>query len=87
MDKLLSPINAIRVKCAECVGRVALVRKCDQGNCPLFPYRLGHHPKRRGIGGGARNFIKKDPLGLKIEKSPKTAPRSNERIQVPIRVG
>ena len=50
MDKL-TPIKAIRAKCLECQGdRPSLVRKCEDQNCPSFPYRMGKNPNRAGIG-------------------------------------
>jgi hypothetical protein len=27
------------------------VRLCPSENCPLYPYRMGHNPNRKGIGG------------------------------------
>lgn len=53
---ITSPLKAIKAKCLECAGRLVLVRNCNSGNCPLFPYRLGSNPRRRGIGGGLANF-------------------------------
>ncbi|MEW6008863.1 MAG: hypothetical protein AB1629_04435 [Candidatus Omnitrophota bacterium] len=44
--KKLPPIKAIRHKCLECQGnRYSLIRNCDNKDCPLYPYRLGHRPK------------------------------------------
>ncbi len=49
-----TPLKAIRAKCLDCCGNhPSQVRKCDVFDCPLFIYRLGHNPKRKGIGAGA----------------------------------
>lgn len=48
-DKL-TPLKAIRVKCLECAGSPKEVRNCPIYNCPLYPYRMGHNPKRQGVG-------------------------------------
>lgn len=50
--KYLSPVKSIKKFCYECVGRSARERElCNDTDCPLFPYRLGNNPNRRGIGG------------------------------------
>lgn len=47
-----TPLKAIRAKCLDCVcGQLAEVRLCPSENCPLWPYRMGHNPNRKGIGG------------------------------------
>lgn len=48
--KHLTPLKAIRAKCLECAGRRKAVRNCEEANCPLFAFRFGKNPKRRGIG-------------------------------------
>ncbi len=54
---MLTPLKAIRAKCFECCSNnKAAVRGCSITECPLFSYRLGHNPARRGIGGGLGNF-------------------------------
>lgn len=51
MKKRLTPLKAIRQKCIDCVGgNKAEVRKCTAENCPLFIFRMGHNPNRKGIG-------------------------------------
>jgi hypothetical protein len=52
-------LKAIRAKCLECAGNFIAVGKCGDFGCSLFPYRLGHDPARRGIGGGLNNFKRK----------------------------
>ena len=49
---MLSPLKAIRAKCLDCMAdQPAEVRLCPCENCPLYPYRMGHNPNRKGIGG------------------------------------
>jgi hypothetical protein len=48
---MLTPLNAIRTKCLDCSGEVKKeVEICVIPDCPLYPYRMGHNPKRKGIG-------------------------------------
>ena len=45
--KKLTPMRAIRAKCIECcAGQIPEVRKCEIKNCALWPYRMGHRPKK-----------------------------------------
>ena len=47
-----TPLRAIRAKCLDCVAEQPQeVRLCPSENCPLWPYRMGHNPNRKGIGG------------------------------------
>ena len=47
-----SPAKAIRAKCLDCsVGDAIEVRMCPILDCPLYPFRFGHNPNRKGIGG------------------------------------
>lgn len=49
--KHLTPVKAIRAKCLDCSGfQPSEVRRCEITECPLFPYRLGKNPNRKGIG-------------------------------------
>ena len=49
---MLSPLKAIRAKCLDCCCDVPQeVRLCEVKSCPLWPYRMGHNPNRKGIGG------------------------------------
>lgn len=49
---MLSPLKSIRAKCLDCVGDQSQeVRLCPSEGCPLWPYRMGHNPNRKGIGG------------------------------------
>ena len=57
----ITPLKAIRAKCRECSGGFVAIDRCDNTDCSLFTYRLGHDPARRGIGGGLSNFKGKGP--------------------------
>lgn len=47
-----TPLKAIRAKCLDCQGGSwKLVAGCLSHSCPLWPYRLGKNPARKGIGG------------------------------------
>ena len=49
---MLTPIKAIRAKCLDCMcDQAAEVRLCPCEDCPLYPYRMGHNPNRKGVGG------------------------------------
>jgi hypothetical protein len=38
--------EAIRAKCLDCCGGSRVeVRRCDDEDCPLWPYRLGTHAR------------------------------------------
>ncbi len=58
---MLTPIKAIRAKCLECSNHQPKeVRYCSITDCPLYPYRFGKNPNRKGIGGGV--------TAIKVEK-------------------
>ena len=45
--KTLTPIKAIRAKCLDCSsGSFSEVKQCPVKSCSLWPYRLGHRPKK-----------------------------------------
>lgn len=47
--RAVTPIRAIRKKCLDCSGdSAAEVRACELTACPLYPYRLGKNPNRKG---------------------------------------
>lgn len=55
--KPTTPIKAIRAKCLNCCcGIQSEVRLCPCHDCPLYPYRMGHNPARKGMGGNISNF-------------------------------
>ncbi len=46
-----TPLKAIRLKCLDCsCGSADEVRKCPIKWCPLYPFRSGKNPNRKGIG-------------------------------------
>lgn len=48
----MTPMRAIRAKCLDCSGDSANeVRLCPIKDCPLYEYRFGHNPARKGICG------------------------------------
>lgn len=57
MNKHLTPLKRIRLKCLDCcAGSAHEVRNCPCGPdapdpCPLYPLRLGRNPARAGKGG------------------------------------
>lgn len=85
MTRKLTPLKTIRLKCLECsAGQTLVIKNCKTESCPLFLYRFGTNPKRKGIGGGINNFIKINP---KSGKTAKISPRSHELNQVVSLVG
>jgi len=57
--KRLTPLQAIRAKCLDCTcWQPKEVRLCPCEDCPLYPYRLGKNPARKGIGGKIDNYKK-----------------------------
>jgi len=58
--KKLTSMKAIRAKCLDCcAGQPSEVRNCGAEDCPLYPYRFGHNPSRKGIGIKKGEFLKK----------------------------
>ena len=50
--KMSTPLKAIRAKCLDCsADQPKEVRLCPITDCPLYPFRMGHNPNRKGIGG------------------------------------
>jgi hypothetical protein len=46
-----TPLRAIRLKCLDCSNNQPLeVKNCTITDCPLYCYRLGKNPKRKGMG-------------------------------------
>ena len=44
----VTPLKAIRLFCLECMGhKPSEVRRCTDGLCPLWPYRMGENPAAR----------------------------------------
>jgi hypothetical protein len=54
----LTPLRAIRAKCLDCSDMSSNeVKLCGFTDCPLYPYRFGKNPNRKGIGGNIRNAL------------------------------
>ena len=63
----LTPIKAIRAMCLDCVGHSAEeVKLCTDPLCPLYPYRFGKNPARKGQ--GSKESAKKARKSLAISK-------------------
>jgi hypothetical protein len=46
MQKKLTPMKAIRLKCLDCCcGQKLEVKFCPSDDCPLHPFRMGHRPE------------------------------------------
>ena len=55
----LTPLQAIKAKCMDCSNnQPSEIRFCTVKICPLWPLRFGKNPKRAGIGGKGRRFVK-----------------------------
>ncbi len=53
MEKQLTPLKSIKKNCLDCSGySYAEVRNCVIKDCPLYSFRLGTNPRRKGITGG-----------------------------------
>ena len=51
MINKITPVKSIRKMCLECTGgRPGLVRNCEITDCPLYFFRMGKNPNRKGIG-------------------------------------
>lgn len=55
MKSTLTPVKSIRKHCLDCSGgSVSEVRNCVLTDCPLYSYRFGKNPNRKGIKKGFR---------------------------------
>jgi len=52
----MTPIKSIRNYCVHhcCSESTRDVRECQASDCPLYQYRMGKNPTRRGIGGNPK---------------------------------
>lgn len=47
----ITPLKAIRLKCIDCSGYSKVeVRNCVIPECPLYQFRFGKNPNRKGKG-------------------------------------
>ena len=61
MKEYLTPIQAIRKNCLDCSGgSVKDVRECIIKECPLYDFRLGTNPRRKGIN-RKKEVVNKNP--------------------------
>lgn len=66
-NRILSHLKRIKLHCLDCVETRQEVKDCsgkllsENRLCYLHPYRLGHNPKRKGIGNrlGNPRFLQK----------------------------
>lgn len=59
--KVYTPLKAIRLKCLDCSnGSFVEVKYCPCENCTLWPYRLGHRPKKIGATVGVDDLADSD---------------------------
>lgn len=70
----LTPCKAIRKFCIECMGSQKAPRNCENIDCPLFIYRLGTNPKRKGIGGNKVVGKKRQPVKIIPSQDVRTIP-------------
>lgn len=48
----LTPVKSIHAFCVTCAGGVRFLDDCGgEEDCPLYPYRKGKNPTRKGVGG------------------------------------
>jgi hypothetical protein len=63
----LSPVKAIKKHCLDCSGGSKKeVRECIIQDCPLYPFRFGKNPNRKGL----RLKISPAQEGIKNSVSP-----------------
>jgi len=57
----MSPLKAIRKKCLDCSSdQPSEVKYCAFKECPLYPFRMGKNPNRKGIGNPFSNLGKEN---------------------------
>lgn len=64
----LTPVKAIKKHCSDCSsGSKKEVRACVITDCPLFPYRIGKNPNRKGIKNhGSGNVLRKKSERIRV---------------------
>jgi len=56
INKKLTPLKSIRANCLDCCnGQPKEVRECQIADCPLWLFRFGTNPNRKGIKKGFEN--------------------------------
>jgi len=65
--KIPTPLRSIRAKCLDCSGfQPSEVRNCEIPECPLYPYRMGKNPNRKGIGNSKGAYSGKTPSQVAV---------------------
>ena len=55
--KQLTPLKAIRAKCLDCMcGQYTEVKLCPSEGCPLYNFKMGRNPARKGVGSTFNHF-------------------------------
>ena len=66
----LSPVKAVRAYCLECsANQPSEVRNCPMVDCPLYSFRMGKNPNRKGIG-NLKGSHCSDPRTLDRDSAP-----------------
>lgn len=69
-QKNLSPVKSIRAYCLDCSnGSANEVKLCPAENCPLYRYRFGTNPNRKGrklTNEQRREFVQR--MGISLQK-------------------
>ena len=61
--KHITPLKSIRLNCLECCNQQpALVRECNLTDCPLWNFRFGKNPARKGIKKGFRALTRDEDV-------------------------
>ena len=64
----MTPLKAIRLRCLDCsAGSIKEVRLCPVHDCELYQYRMGHNPKRKGLGGKPPTHCAKTEVKCKLQ--------------------
>ena len=59
----ITPLKAIRQHCLECGdGKPKSVKICNLEECPLYRYRFGKNPERKGKGGLCKKVVIQEPI-------------------------
>lgn len=84
----LTPCKAIHQFCIDCMGSQKGPRICENEECPLFIYRLGTNPKRKGIGGNRQNSLKRHSTNISSSQVTKISERkaSSERKKAKVKL-
>ena len=63
----MTALKAIRAKCLDCMcDQQAEVRRCPCIECPLYPFRMGHNPRKRELSEAQRATLEKHRFKKRI---------------------